>query len=120
MADDPRLTARGFAIGFAKYMSPEQVEGCRELDARSDLYSLAAVLYELITGRRPFQLKNQFQLMQAHLNEQVAPPSSSRSEIPPELDSIVIRGLSKERDRRFQTADEFRTALDEVRIIKSS
>jgi serine/threonine-protein kinase len=101
-------------------MSPEQAEGCRELDARSDPYSLAVVLYELITGKRPFLSKNQFQLMQAHLKEPVAAPSSIRSEIPPGLDSLVLKALSKDRDRRFQTADEFRAVLNEVRNSKSS
>ena len=113
-ADDVRLTARGFAIGFVKYMSPEQVEGRRELDARSDLYSLGVVLYELITGRRPFQLENQFRLMQAHLKEQAAPPSSICAQISSELDAIVLKALSKDPEQRFQTAEEFRAALNEV------
>ena len=118
-ADDIRLTARGFAIGFARYMSPEQVEGRRDLDARSDLYSVGAVLYELLTGSRPFSMKNQFQLMQAQLKERVAAPSSLQGEIPRELDAIVLKALAKAPAERFQSAEEFISALNEIRRVSS-
>jgi serine/threonine-protein kinase len=110
---DPRLTSEGFVIGIAGYMSPEQVAGS-QLDARSDLYSAAATLYEIVTGRQPFESKNCFQLMKAHLNESVVAPKAIRPDIPEKLDQIILKGLEKEPGRRFQTADEFRNELQSV------
>jgi serine/threonine-protein kinase len=110
---DPRLTSKGFVIGVAGYMSPEQLAGSK-LDPRSDLYSVAAILYEIVTGRRPFESKSYFQLMKAHLNDSVTAPKTIRADIPEQLDRTILKGLEKEPGRRFQTADEFRGELQSV------
>lgn len=113
---DPRLTSETIVIGVAGYMSPEQAEGS-DLDARSDLYSAAAVLYEIVTGRQPFESKNYFQLMRAHLNDAARAPKEIRPEISGELNRIILKGLDKDPDRRFQTADEFRNELRDVQDV---
>lgn len=109
---DPRFTVKGFVIGFAEYLSPEQAAGGSELDARSDLYSVAAVLYEAVTGRPPFETKNYFKLLKAHLDQPAVPPSQRRPELPKSLDQVILRGLAKAPGERYQTADEFRSALE--------
>jgi serine/threonine-protein kinase len=113
---DPRLTSECVVIGIAGYMSPEQAEDS-SLDARSDLYSAAAVLYEIATGKRPFESKNYFQLMKAHLNEAARPPKEIRPGLSDELNRIILRGLEKDPGRRFQTADEF---LNELRDVQDA
>jgi serine/threonine-protein kinase len=110
---DPQLTTECVVIGIAGYTAPDQVDGSG-LDARSDLYSVAAILYEIVTGRRPFESKNYFQLMSAHLNEAARAPKEIRPEISEELNRIILKGLEKDPDRRFQTADEFRAELKDV------
>ena len=111
---DPRLTSKGFVIGIAGYMSPEQAAGSK-LDVRSDLYSVASILYEMVTGRRPFASRNYFQLMKAHLNETVAPPKRLRPDMPDQLDRVVLKVLEKDPARRFQTAVEFLGQLKKIR-----
>ncbi|WP_162179798.1 serine/threonine protein kinase [Bryobacter aggregatus] len=108
---DPRLTQAGVAIGSAHYMSPEQVQATGDLDARSDLYSLGVVFYELTAGRKPFEFDSQFDLMLAHVETAPEPPSKWNSQIPPELDAIILKSLAKNLSERFQSAGEFRNAL---------
>jgi serine/threonine-protein kinase len=108
---DPRLTQAGATIGTPHYMSPEQVQAKSDLDARSDLYSLGAVFYELISGRRPFEADNQFDVMLAHVEADPEPPSRYKPQVPPDLDSLILKALAKRPEDRFQTAAEFRDAL---------
>ncbi len=107
---DPKITVNGLVIGIAGYMAPEQAEGL-EIDALSDLYSAAAVLYQVVTGRRPFESKSLFQLIQDHLKAEVPPPADIRPEISDELSRVILKGLAKDRSQRFQSANEFRDAL---------
>ena len=110
---DPRITMTGMVVGVAGYMSPEQARG-EPLDALSDLYSAAAVLYEAVTGRRPFESRSLYQLIQDHLTAEAPPPASIREGIPEELSRAILKGLAKDPRQRFQSAGEFRGALEAI------
>ncbi|WP_161500795.1 protein kinase domain-containing protein [Embleya scabrispora] len=109
-----RLTATGMTVGTPAYLSPEQIEG-RDVDARTDLYSLGALIYELLTGRPPFLADSPFAVMHQHLSRPPTPPSAMRPQVPEELDAVVLRLLAKHPDERFPTASRLRTALEDVR-----
>jgi serine/threonine protein kinase len=111
---DPQLTQPGTVIGSLDYISPEQVKGLSEVDARTDIYSLGVVLYEAVTGRKPFEEKSQFEVMLAHVNAIPLAPSMVNPEVPPELSEIVLKAMAKHPACRFQTADEFRQSLDQL------
>lgn len=109
--DATRLTQAGQQLGTAAFMSPEQVSG-EALDARSDLYSLACVLFELLSGRPPFVSEQPLHVLSAHLFRE--PPTLSEVNVvnvPRAFESVLRRALSKPRDARFSSAGEFRTAL---------
>jgi serine/threonine protein kinase len=114
-ATDPQLTQAGAAVGVLHYMAPEQVKGEVVLDARCDIYSLGVVLYEALTGKKPFDYKSQFDVMLAHVNKTPLPPSRINPELTPEIDAIVLKAMAKEPSQRFQTASEFRDALRRAR-----
>ncbi len=109
----PGLTGTGLAIGSTEYMAPERFSGT-SLDGRADVYSLACVLFELLTGRRPFVPGDPMGLMYAHLHEEPPAPSSVRPGLPPALDAVVLRGLAKDRDRRWPTAGAMAAAAREA------
>ena len=104
-------TAAGAVVGTAAYMSPEQVAG-RVVDARSDLFSFGVVLYEMLTGRRPFSGNSPIETMTAVLHDDPAPLFSSDRNIPPALARVVTRCLEKAPDERFQSAHDLAFALD--------
>jgi len=106
-------TAENSILGTPLYMSPEQAFG-ESVDQRSDLFSLGTVLFEMITGRQPFASENYMGVIQNIINANVPTPRTIVSEIPPEIEAIVMRALSKDRDRRFQSAREFRTAIEDT------
>ena len=108
-ADDP-LTEMGLIPGTAVYMSPEQARG-EELDARSDLFSLGAVLYEMATGRRPFRGNNVVTTLYAILNDKPLSPLSLNPTLPPGLEPILGKALEKKRDQRYQSAADLRADL---------
>jgi serine/threonine-protein kinase len=108
---DRRLTISGAPLGSPWYMSPEQVRNLDFVDTRSDIYSTGAVLYEMVTGCKPFQGESSFVVMRAHVEAAPAPPSTHNPEIPAALDGIILKALSKDPAQRFQSADEFRVAL---------
>jgi serine/threonine protein kinase len=114
-ADDPSgaalgtaaqpLTTEASVLGTVPYMSPEQIEG-REVDARSDLFSAGIVIYEMITGRRPFDGGGPAAVMAAILKSEPPPMSASRSDVPPALERLVRQCLAKDRDDRVQSAHD--------------
>jgi tRNA A-37 threonylcarbamoyl transferase component Bud32 len=105
----PSLTVTGTAIGSTEYMAPERF-GPNQPDARSDVYSLACVLFEMLTGRRPFPSREPVALMHAHLHELPVPPSSLVPSLPVALDAVVLRGLAKDPAQRWQTAGQLAAA----------
>lgn len=109
---DSKLTQSGVFVGSPSYASPEQVRGERDPDERSDLYSVGVVLYELLTGKRPFTGAGAFDVMMAHTSpDPPRPPVELNPAIGPEMNAVVLRALDKDPARRFQSAGEFRAAL---------
>ncbi len=109
---DSRLTATGTAIGTPAYMSPEQCAGDRELDGRSDLYSLGAVAYYMMTGQPPFSGPTTPVVMMKQVTEHVVPPSNLRAGIPGDLERIVLRLLEKDPGNRFGEGSDVVEAVD--------
>jgi eukaryotic-like serine/threonine-protein kinase len=107
---DMQLTRPGSTMGSVYYMSPEQVSG-GTVDGRSDLYSFGVTLYEMLTGRKPFVADTSYSVLNAQMNEAPTPPVEINPAIPTELNSIVLRAMAKRPEERFQTAEEFRSAL---------
>src|SRR5207244_2568261 len=95
------------------YMPPEAAVG-RTVDLRANLYSLGVILYELMTGFRPFEADSPVELMKQHLKHAAAPPRQVRPDVPLELENIVLRLLEKRPSRRYQTAHEVAVALGEA------
>ena len=116
-AADPALTQPGTVIGSVHYMSPEQVKGIAEIDGRSDVYSLGVVLYEALTGSKPFDSRSQFDIIQAHVMQPPPPPTDLRSDLPKALAGVLLKALEKFPEERYQTAAEFRESLDSVRVL---
>jgi eukaryotic-like serine/threonine-protein kinase len=117
---DPTLTQPGLVLGSMYYMSPEQVKGSTDVDRRSDIYSLGVVLYEAVTGKKPFDSKSHFEVFLAQVNQDPEPPSSLREGIPPGLDHIILTAMAKQPDARFQTADQFRDSLGNLQGVLGS
>ena len=110
-ATDRRLTVTGTTMGSLYYMSPEQIQGTASLDARSDLYSVGVSLYELVTGKHPFDGDSQFAIMAAHLEKAPVPPMLLDPNLPQALNDAILISVAKDPNARFQTAGAFRNAL---------
>jgi serine/threonine protein kinase len=109
-AADHSVTRPGFVLGSLHYMSPEQVRGER-VDLRSDIYSTGVTLYEILTGRRPFDGSTEYSVMTGHLSQDAKWPSELNPAIPHVLSASVIRALAKNPAERFQSAGEFLNSL---------
>src|ERR1051326_532871 len=105
-----RMTRQGNIIGTIEYMSPEQVRGF-ETDARSDIYSLGMLLYEMLTARCPFEIQNEFELMKAQIEQYPVPPRQLNPAIPEVVEQAIWRSIQKDPAQRFQSASEFRAFL---------
>lgn len=106
----PGLTSQGMVCGTPEYMSPEQARGFK-LDGRSDLYAVGCILYQMLTGRPPFESESAVEILHKHIHEAPVPPSKILGIEPDPLEKVCMRALSKEREARFSTAAEFRDAL---------
>ena len=109
---DARLTATGVAIGTPAFMSPEQAAGDREIDGRSDLYSLGVVAYQMLTGELPFAAGSTASMLMKHLTERPVPVEQKRPEVPPDFAATVMTLLEKEPERRFPSAASFVLMLE--------
>ena len=110
-APSVRLTQEGAISGTPLFMSPEQARGRSDLDARSDIYSLGAVAYALLTGRPPFDGTNPLDVMMAHARDEVVRPSKHQAEIPADLERVILLCLAKNPEDRFQDVESLEQAL---------
>jgi beta-lactam-binding protein with PASTA domain len=108
------MTQTQAVIGTAQYLSPEQAQGL-PVDARSDLYSTGCMLFELLTGRPPFMGESPVSVAYQHVGEPPQPPSSFQHDISPAFDTVTLHALVKDRERRYQSATEFRNDLEAAR-----
>jgi beta-lactam-binding protein with PASTA domain/predicted Ser/Thr protein kinase len=116
-AGTSQMTEAGSIVGTAQYLSPEQARGTN-VDQRSDVYSLGIVLYELLTGTVPFNGDTPVEIAMKHLSTLAEPPSTKRSDIPRDLDLIVMRALAKDPEDRYQNAEEMDADLE--RFLRGS
>jgi serine/threonine protein kinase len=108
---DSRLTATGIAVGTPAYMSPEQAIGDRDIDGRSDVYSLGVVGYQMLTGELPFSANNTPSMLMKHINQVPRPIRELRPDIPAGLERGIERAMAKQPDQRWADATAFRDAL---------
>jgi serine/threonine-protein kinase len=114
------ITMAGMVCGTPEYMSPEQARG-DALDGRSDLYAMAVILYQMVTGDVPFRAESALGVITKHLTEEPTPPSKRRtSGVPEAVEAVILRGLKKNKDERFATASEMRAALFDAMGMKRS
>ncbi len=106
-----RMTRQGNIVGTIEYMSPEAIQGY-DVDARSDIYSLGILLFEMITGRLPFVADSEFKMMMAQIQQAPPPPRSFAPHIPLAVEQAIMRSLAKNPDARFQGVIEFRRTLE--------
>jgi eukaryotic-like serine/threonine-protein kinase len=111
-----RLTRSGIAVGTSTYMSPEQITALQEIDLRSDLYSLAVVLFECLAGQPPFTHRNEAVVLQLHLTQPAPDVRDLRPDTPPELAAGIARALAKTPAERWASAAEMRDALATARV----
>lgn len=111
LASEQHLTQTGVIIGSLHYMSPEQIKDVVNLDVRSDLYSVGIVLYEIVTGRRPFHGERDYSVLLAHLQQNPVPPVEFDPKIPTDISNIIVMSIAKNPFERFQSADAFHAAL---------
>ncbi|MCJ7580216.1 MAG: serine/threonine protein kinase, partial [Candidatus Aminicenantes bacterium] len=110
---DKGITGSGVMIGTPEYMSPEQVEA-KEVDQRSDIYSLGVILYEMVTGRVPFEGDTALSIAMKHKGESPKNPKEYNAQIPDVLCHVILKCLEKEREKRYQSAGELRAELENI------
>jgi eukaryotic-like serine/threonine-protein kinase len=108
---DTQLTKTGYVIGSPKYMAPEQILG-RKVDVRADVYSLGVILYEMITGTPPYSRGDHMSVMYQHVQGKAKAPIDINKDLPPDLSALVVKAMSVDVNKRFQTMNEIRLALE--------
>src|SRR5947199_5307983 len=108
------LTQSNVFMGTAYYIAPDQAESGRSADTRSDLYSVAAVLFEMLTGRPPFEGETAVDIVIKHMNEKIPSICHIRTDLPPELDQFMQKAMSKSPDDRYPTPKEFIAAIEQI------
>ena len=110
---DTQLTSAGSILGTPAYMAPEQAEG-KPVDGRTDIYALGVVLYELLTGRPPYQAETPLAIVLMHVNDPLPPPHTIKANIPEALERVVLKAMAKDPAQRFQTAADMEKALKQA------
>jgi len=108
---DTQLTKTGYVIGSPKYMAPEQILG-KKVDERADIYALGVILYEMLTGVAPYARGDHMSVMYQHVQGRARPPQQINPALAPALSDLVMKAMSVDKAKRFQTMDEFRTAVE--------
>src|SRR5207302_7411527 len=108
-----QMTEAGSIVGTAQYLSPEQARGTA-VDQRSDIYSVGIVLYELLTGTVPFTGETPVEIAMKHISAVPEPPSAKRSDVPHDVDLVVMRALAKDPNDRYESAEEMEADLDRL------
>jgi serine/threonine-protein kinase len=117
---DDTLTETGLLVGTPTYMSPEQAAGEAQLDGRSDIYSLGCVLYEMLTGRKPFEGPTAMAVLAKQITEDPLPLQATREDVPEQLQAVVVRAMAKEPGDRFATAADLGRALGDASLRAAS
>ncbi len=116
--EDQGASEAGMIIGTPEYMSPEQAEG-KEADQRSDIYSLGLILYEMVTGKVPFQGETALDIIKKHKTQEPPNPTELNPQVPPELARMILKCLEKDREKRYQTAEEVLAELNDLVTSKT-
>ena len=111
---DQGLTLNDTTLGSPYYIAPEQIQGAATVDERADLYSVGISLYEMVTGKKPFDGPDRFSIMFAHVKEMPVPPLEVNRQLPKALSDLILKAVAKSPDGRFQTAAAFHEALSDV------
>jgi serine/threonine protein kinase len=119
VAGGAKLTKTGTGAGSLLYMSPEQIKGTA-IDNRSDLYAVGVTLYQVMTGKMPFEGDSDWEIMTGHLEKVPTPPREFRSDVPKEIEQIILKALEKKPEKRFQSAEEMSNALAEIKATGSA
>ncbi len=111
---DTQLTKTGYVIGSPKYMAPEQILG-KKVDQRADVYALGVILYEIMTGVPPYARGDHMSVMYQHVQGKARPPRELNPALPPGLPEVIMQAMSVDKDKRYQTMQELRAALEKYR-----